>query len=81
MPNGGTSQPQRVMLVLFVMLFLITVPTLVTNDLKPDLSYVQRCGISVFKSIRDQEQLLFWSQLYILALLLKHGCLKLNHKV
>lgn len=32
-------------------IILITVPTPVTNDLKPDLSYVRGAGISVFKSI------------------------------
>ena len=32
-------------------ILLITVPTPVTNDLKPDLSYVRDAGISVFKSI------------------------------
>ncbi len=34
-------------------IILITVPTPVTDDLKPDLSYVRDAGISVFKSIPE----------------------------
>ena len=32
---------------------LVTVPTPVTHDLKPDLTYVREAGISIFQSIPD----------------------------
>ena len=37
-------------------IILVTVPTPVTSDLKPDLSYVRDAGINVFKNINNDIQ-------------------------
>ena len=37
-------------------IILVTVPTPVTSDLKPDLSYVRDSGVSIFKSIKPNSR-------------------------
>ena len=40
---------------------LVTVPTPITSDLKPDISYVQKAGYDVFSSLeRDSKSIRCW---------------------